>query len=283
LTAGIFAFKSFHRAIPAPQVILSFTFFYQLRLKRITVVAVMREAHMKSAVILLVVLVFAGLALGQDRPTITAQPNTVFVGADGKFEANPDTALVQFNISAQQDNSRAAYDQASKSAEQVREILRNNGIEPAAAHLGYFSIEPVYDYKQAKRKLVAYRVNESVSLKLKDFTKIAPIVQQLSDADISDSQSINYTLDDIDAAKSKAIEDAFRRARASAGALAQASGRALGELSYASVDTFDNIRPMPMPMARMSAMAAAPAPTEEFSPQTISVTAHVNAMFVLGR
>ena len=67
---------------------------------------------MKSAVILLVVLVFAGLALGQDRPTITAQPNTVFVGADGKFEANPDTALVQFNISAQQDNSRAAYDQA---------------------------------------------------------------------------------------------------------------------------------------------------------------------------
>jgi len=238
---------------------------------------------MKSAVILLVVLLFAGLALGQDRPTITAQPNTVFVGADGKFEANPDTALVQFNISAQQDNSRAAYDQASKSAEQVREILRNNGIEPAAAHLGYFSIEPVYDYKQAKRKLVAYRVNESVSLKLKDFTKIAPIVQQLSDADISDSQSINYTLDDIDAAKSKAIEDAFRRARASAGALAQASGRALGELSYASVDTFDNIRPMPMPMARMSAMAAAPAPTEEFSPQTISVTAHVNAMFVLGR
>jgi hypothetical protein len=37
------------------------------------------------------------------------------------------------------------------------------------------------------------------------------------------------------------------------------------------------------PMARMSAMAAKPAPTEEFSPQTISVTAHVNAMFVLGR
>jgi hypothetical protein len=39
---------------------------------------------------------------------------------------------------------------------------------------------------------------------------------------------------------------------------------------------------MPMqPMARMSAMAAAPAPAEEFSPQTISVTAHVNAMFAL--
>jgi uncharacterized protein len=233
--------------------------------------------------LLAVLLLVGGLAVGQDRPTITAQPNTVFVGADGKFEANPDTALVQFNISAQEENSRAAYDRASKAAEQVRQILRSNGIEPSAAQLGYFSIEPVYDYRQAKRKLVAYRVNVNVSLKLKDFAKIAPIVQQLSDGDITDEQSISYTLDDIDAAKTKAVEDAYRRARASADAIARAGGRTLGELSYASVDTFENVRPMPMqPMARMSAMAqTAPAPTEQFSPQTTSVTAHVNAMFTL--
>jgi uncharacterized protein len=232
---------------------------------------------------LAILLLMGGISMAQDRPTITAQPNTVFVAADGKFEANPDTALVQFNISAQEDNSRAAYDRASKQAEQVRQILRSNGIEPTAAQLGYFSIEPVYDYKQAKRKLVAYRVNVNVSLKLKDFTKIAPIVQQLSDGDITDEQSISYTLDDIDAAKTKAVEDAYRRARASAEAVARAGGRTLGELSYASVDTFENIRPMSIqPMARMGAMAqTAPAPTEQFSPQTTSVTAHVNAMFTL--
>lgn len=235
---------------------------------------------MKTAVSLLVISLFVAVALGQDRPTVTAQPNTVFVGADGKFEANPDTALVQFDISAQEDNSRAAYDRASKQAEQVRQILRSNGIEPTAAQLGYFSIEPVYDYKQAKRKLVAYRVDVKVSLKLKDFTKIAPIVQQLSDGDITDQQSITYTLDDIDAAKTKAVEDAYRRARASAEAVARAGGRTLGELSYASVDTFENVRPLGA-MGKMSAMAAAPAPTEEFSPQTTSVTAHVNALFTL--
>jgi uncharacterized protein YggE len=239
---------------------------------------------MKTMATWLAILLLVGeISLGQDRPTITAQPNTVFVGADGKFEANPDTALVQFNISAQENNSRAAYDRASKQAEQVRQILRSNGIEPTAAQLGYFSIEPVYDYKQAKRKLVAYRVNVNVSLKLKDFSKIAPIVQQLSDGDITDEQSISYTLDDIDAAKTKAVEDAYRRARASAEAVARAGGRSLGELSYASVDTFENVRPMSIqPMARMGAMAqTAPAPTEQFSPQTTSVTAHVNAMFTL--
>lgn len=227
----------------------------------------------------------ATFAIAQEHPAVTAQPNSVFVGADGKFEANPDTALLQFNISAQDDTARAAYDRASKSAEQVRQILRSNGIEPKAAEIGYFSLQPVYDYKNPKRKLVAYRVNANVSLKLKDFSKIAAILQQLADADITENQSVNYTLEDMDVAKSRAVQDAYRRARESANAVATASGRAVGELSYASVDTFENVRVFQPMMKRAMGMAAsaeaAPAPTEEFSPQSISVTAHVNAMFTL--
>jgi uncharacterized protein YggE len=238
---------------------------------------------MKTIFALSLALLLSQVAAAQDRPTVTSQPNTVFVGADGKFEANPDTALMQFSISAQEATSREAYDRASKSAEQVRQILRSNGIDPKSAEIGYFSLQPVYDYKNPKRKLVAYRVNANVSLKLKDFSKIAPIVQQLADADVTDTQSLTYTMEDMDAAKAKAIEDAYRRARESASALARSSGRALGELSYASVDTFDNVRVAPVPgaMMRMSAEAAPPPPTEEFTPQSVSVTAHVNALFGL--
>jgi uncharacterized protein YggE len=239
----------------------------------------------KNSIALLSLILLAGtLAVSQDRPTVTAQPNTVFVGADGRFEANPDTALVQFNISAQEDSSRAAYDRASKSAEQIRQILRSNGIEPKTAEIGFFSIQPVYDYKTPKRKLVGYRVNANVSLKLKDFSKIAPIVQQLADTDVTENQSISYTLEDMDAAKTRAVEDAYRRAHESAAAVARAGGRTLGELSYASVDTFENVRIMAPMAPRAMAMkmeAGAPAPTEEFSPQNITVTAHVNAMFTL--
>src|SRR5438094_2151400 len=176
----------------------------------------------------LALIVSAVLAIAQERPSVTAQPNTLYVGADGKFETGPDTALVQFNISAQEDSARAAYDRASRNAEQIRQILRSNGIDPKSAEIGYFSLEPVFDYKNPKRKLVAYRVNSSVQLKLKDFSKIASIVQQLADTDVTENQSINYTLEDIDAAKAKAVEDAYRRARANAEAIARVGGRVLG-------------------------------------------------------
>lgn len=237
---------------------------------------------MKSALIFSIVLLLATFAIAQ-TPTLTAMPNTVFVGADGKFETAPDTALIQFNINAQADTAKAAYDQAAKFAEATRQVLRANGIDPKSAEIGFFSVNPVYDWKNPKRRVIAYTVTTSVTLKLKDFAKIGPITQQLADADVSESQSLSYTLDNIDEAKTKAVADAYRRARASAQSLATAAGRALGELSYASVDTAENIRiyaPMQRKSGPMMAMEAV-APTAEFTPQEVTVTAHVNAMFEL--
>ena len=240
---------------------------------------------MKSAAcnLALFVLIVTTASFAQDHPTVTALPNSVYVGADGKFESAPDTAVIQFNISVQEDSAQAAYQHASKDAEQVREVLRANGIEPKTASIGFFAVQPMYDWKNAKQKVIGYRVTTDVTLKLKDFSKIGPITQQLADANVSERQTLNYTLENIDEAKNKAVEDAYRRARNSAETVARASGRTLGELSYASVDTFENLRmPVPRMAKAMSAMAnAAPAPNEEFTPQNVTVTAHVNALFNL--
>lgn len=236
-----------------------------------------------SRFFLMVFLVPALAALAQEHPAVTAQANTVYVGADGKFEAEPDTARVQFNVSVQEDTSQAAFDQASKDVEQVRQVLRANAIEPKAATIGFLSVQPMYDSKNPKHKVVGYRVTTDVTLKLKDFSKVGPITQQLADANVSESQTVSYTLEEMDEAKNRAVEDAYRRARNSANTLARASGRTLGDLSYASVDTLEMARPVMSHMRAMTAAAnvAPPAPTEEFTPQTVTVTAHVNALFNL--
>jgi uncharacterized protein YggE len=238
---------------------------------------------MKRQIILGAVVLLASLCLAQEHPTVTAQPNTVYVGADGKFESAPDTAVIQFNVSVQEDTSQAAYQHAAREVEQVRQVMRANGVDPKSANLGFESVQPMYDPKNPKQKVIGYRVTTNITLKLKDFAKIGPITQQLAEANVAESQSLNYTLENIDEAKSKAVEDAYHRARASAESLARASGRSIGELSYASVDTFDVQRVFAPRMASMAKMAnaATQAPTEEFTPQTVTVTAHVNALFTM--
>jgi uncharacterized protein len=242
-----------------------------------------RTTGITAIVLYALSIVVPGALLAQERSTAPIA-NTVWVGADGKFEAEPDTALMQFNISAQEDNLQAANSRASKAAEQVRQLLRTNGLDPKQAQISNFSVQPVYDYKNPKRKLVGYRVDSNISIKIKDFSKIGPLTQGLADMDVTGNQSLSYVLDDMDAAKIKAVEDALQRAHAEASAVARVGSRTLGELSYASVDTYEQPRPRPMMMAAPMAMKSADAmsaPTEDFGAQKITVTAHVNAMYNL--
>ena len=209
------------------------------------------------------------------------QPDTIYVGADGKYAADPDTAVIQFNIGAQEPELKVAYARAQKAADQIRQTLKSNGIDPKEAQLSSFQVGPVYDWKNPKRKLVGYRVSSSVIVKVKDFSKVGPIAESFGNMDVTENQSIEYSLENIDNAKAKAVEDAFRKARANAQVICSSAGRQLGVLIYSSVDTSEAM-PMPRPMMAMSkvqTMSAAETVTEQFSAQKITITAHVNALF----
>jgi uncharacterized protein YggE len=111
---------------------------------------------MKTAACLLMLCILTAVSFAQDHPALTAFPNSVYAGADGKYESAPDTAVLQFNISVQEDTSQAAYQHAAKDVEEVRQVLRANGIEPKAANIGSLSVQPMYDWKNAKQRVIGY-------------------------------------------------------------------------------------------------------------------------------
>jgi uncharacterized protein YggE len=233
----------------------------------------------------LIMLALAGISSAQASSAPGAvQVNTIYAGADGKFEAAPDTAVIRMDIASQQDTSRAAYDHAAVAVDHVRQVLKSNGIDLKAAQFGTYQMQPMYDWKNPKHKVIGYRVASDVTLKLRDFSKIGVLTEQLADVEDTQNQSVNYTLEDIEQAKAKASEDALKKARNQAAAVATAGGRTLGELLYASVDVNQaNIVPMVFSAASMRGAApmATPPPMTDFTPQTVTINAHVNALFAL--
>jgi uncharacterized protein YggE len=238
----------------------------------------------RLAIVFAVFIALVAAAAAQERPVPSMVLNTVYVGADGRFEAPPDTALLQFSIAAQDASSENAYSKAAQAADKVRAALRTNGIDPKTVEISHYSLQPLYDWKSAKRPVVGFKVTTGVSLKLKDFAKVGPLMTAFAAIDETDNQSVNYMLESMESAKQKAIEDAFNKAKSSAQTVARAGSRTLGQLQYSSVDTYEQPIPMAIPMMRAKAMSAAQvadAPTAEFTPQKVTVTAHVNAMFEL--
>ena len=64
---------------------------------------------MKQLVRLLVVVSgFVGFSAAQNTAPTGIQVNSIYAGADGKFEAAPDTAVLTLNIAAQQETAKAA-------------------------------------------------------------------------------------------------------------------------------------------------------------------------------
>jgi uncharacterized protein YggE len=233
---------------------------------------------------LALVIALAAISSAQVSSTPAAiQLNTIYAGADGKFEAAPDTAVVRMDVASQQDTSRAAYDRAAAAVDKVRQVLRSNGIDVKSAQFSAYQMQPMYDWKNPKHKVIGYRVTSDVTLKLKDFSKVGAITEQLADIEDMQNQSVNYTLEDIEQAKAKASEDALKKARNQASAVASAGGRALGELLYASVDVNQpNVMPVMAFQARaVAAPSATPPPMADFTPQAVVINAHVNALFAL--
>jgi len=236
---------------------------------------------------LLLTFALSGIGVAQVSPIPAAiQLNTIYAGADGKFEAAPDTAVIRMDIASQQDTSRAAYDHAAIAVDHVRQVLKSNGIDVKSAQFGTYQMQPMYDWKNPKHKVIGYRVTADVTLKLRmsDSSKVGPLIEQLADIEDTQNQSVSYTLEDIEHAKAKASEDALKKARNQASAVATAGGRTLGDLLYASVDVSQaSIIPVFAPqMAKMAAAPmATPPPTAEFTPQTVTINAHVNALFAI--
>lgn len=235
------------------------------------------------------------VSAAQERPLRSSDVlSSITVEADGVAEAEPDLAQMRVDISAQDTSAKTAYEKVAKTSEQIRAVLRNNGVDPATAQVGSLYFQPLVEYKKNKRKIVAYRVSSAVTLKLKDFAKVGPIVQQLSEGDITDSQSLNYVLSSVEPAKARAVENAMQKALAEATSAAKAAGGTVGPLLSATVDVRQQVRPLlnlnagiateTVEVSAGSSRAFAPPPpppTAEFAPQGVSITAHVRAIFSL--
>lgn len=247
---------------------------------------------MQATKALIVSLILLGaFAMAQEQSNVTVPQNTIFVGADGVFQADPDVAIVTFDISPQEKSAKSAYDRAARDVEQVRELLRANQIDPKVAQVGFLALQPIYEWNSAKRKVTAYRVNTRLTVKLTDLSKVGPLLDGVENLDITGTQQVVYTLENIDAAKAKAVEDAFSRAKISAAALAKAGGRGLGDLNSATIDVREyrltrdeydaEYGKARMLFKQLSDPRGVAPPTQEFTPHSVNVQAHVNAIFNL--
>ncbi|MGH9417320.1 MAG: SIMPL domain-containing protein [Terriglobales bacterium] len=231
-----------------------------------------------AALALPLLLAVGSPALGAVAQAPSPAPAVIQVSAQGQFQADPDLALVQFEVSGQNPDLSAAYTETQSQAAQLRNVLSSQGFPSTVAHWSNFQVQPNIDYRT--HHVTSYTVSLYVRVELADFSKIGPLLNATSAKGLNLLRGVSFELKDTSAAKSAAIAAGYHQAQAEAQALAHAAGRQLGPLVDASVDA-PNGSLAPQPRMLAMASAAAPAPTEQFAPGRITVSANVRLVFSL--
>lgn len=205
-------------------------------------------------------------------------PSTVEVAATGTFDAEPDEVDVSWQITGREASLKAAYASTQQQAARVRALLGQQGFTPEQVHWSRYHVQPDLDYKT--QKVTGYTVTVEAQLKFTDFQKIGPLLDAAGSSGLNALQGVSFALKDQQAARAAAIADGYRQTQSEAEALAAAAGRKLAGLSRATVDVSSPIEPRRFGAVAMAARSA-PAPTEGFSPERITVSARVTAVFRL--
>jgi uncharacterized protein YggE len=210
----------------------------------------------------------AAAVAGENRPA-----RWIDVVGEGRVEAAPDLALLDFAVVTQADTAAAAARENSARMERVLTALRKVvGGEASVSTAGY-SIRPLYSSSRdpTPPRITGYEVSNVVHVRTKALTRVGEAIDTGVNAGSNRVQQVTFTLSDDSGPRRSALRNAALQARQKAEALAAALGVRTVALHSVSEQDLAVVRPQVRQMA-MAAEAAVVTPVE---PGQVEVRARV--------
>ena len=209
----------------------------------------------------------AGPALAQTVP-----PPAVAVTGEATVSVPPDQAQIDGGVTSEAKTAREASEANNAAMGRVLLALKNAGIEEKDYQTSRLSLQPQHAPNRAgPSPIVGYQASNRVTIRLRDVTKIANVIDVLVGAGANDIGGINFVVSQaskhLDEARVKAISDARRKAEI----YARAAGVTLGE----PISISEEGSPAPLFRGKMAAPMAAGAPVAQ-GEETLSVSVNVS-------
>jgi uncharacterized protein len=185
----------------------------------------------------------------------------------------PDQAQIDGGVTSEAKTAREASEANNAAMGKVLLALKGAGMEEKDYQTSRLSLQPQFatPSKVTERAgIVSFRASNRITVRIRDVTKVANVIDVLVGAGANDIGGINFTVTQaskhLDEAREKAIADARRKAEI----YAKAAGVTLGE----PISISEEGAPSPVFRGKMAAPMAAGAPVAQ-GEETLSVTVSV--------
>jgi uncharacterized protein YggE len=217
--------------------------------------------------------VVAGALLATPVLAQTAPPAMISVTGEATISAAPDLAQVDGGVTSEAKTAREASETNNAAMAKLLLALKGAGIAEKDFQTSRLSLQPQNaSNRTGPAAIVSYRASNRVTVRVRDVTKVANVIDTLVAAGANDIGGIDFIVSGasklLDQAREQAVEDARRKAEI----YAKAAGVTLGPpLSISE----GGGGPMPMQFRAKAMAAATPTPVAQ-GEETLAVTVSVS-------
>lgn len=177
------------------------------------------------------------------------EENIITISAEGKVDAVPDIARIDFSVIAQGKTPKDVQRQVSEKMNKIVEFIKGQGVDVKDIKTLNISVNPQYYYSYDYPRIpcplmnevyppssspiscppkspviIGYEANQTLDVKIRELDIAGDIIDGAVENGATQVGSINFSIDDPDELKAQAREQAFSKAREKADALAKIAG-----------------------------------------------------------
>lgn len=175
---------------------------------------------------------YAHLAVKQARYS-NYGPTTINVRGEGEVLARPDIGQFTFAVRAEGDDAATAQEQSAAAMNEIIAYLTEAGVAESDIKTTNYTLNPRYIYENTvcpagmycppgEPIIDGYEVSQMVEVKVRDLDRSGELISGVGARGATNVSGLSFTIDDEDALKAEAREEAIREAREKAEKLADA-------------------------------------------------------------
>ena len=159
-------------------------------------------------------------------------PRSITVSAEGKVVTVPDIALLSFSVVKEGSDPKALQDENTAVVNRVLAFVKGEGVSAKDVKTTGYTLSPRYDYDRftGRSSVYGYTLSQTVSVKIRDFSKIGTLLGKLPDQGVTRIDSFTFAVDDPERYLGEARREAFEKAREKAREMADENGVRLGKV-----------------------------------------------------
>lgn len=171
-------------------------------------------------IFLVIGFVLFAAALYVYRPTQNKLTRITVIG-DAQTKIAPDTAVITFSVVTQNAQALNAQQENAKKSEAVKTAVEAVTDAKPEVKTSDYNLSPQQDYSMDTPKISGYEVKNTVTVSIKDLSKVGAVIDAATKAGANSIEGIQFVLRENSPAQGDALALATRQAMTKAEAIAQ--------------------------------------------------------------